>query len=399
MSRAESAVAVSLFANDRGTSGIGRYLKSVVPHLIDAIPESSFHLFAAREDLAVFAGCFERFGPRVRWHLTRAFWNRPPPSLLWHTAWWDFAARRAGADVLYLPAGNRRLAPFARLPSVAVVHDLSWLHMHGKYDPLRDLYLRRLLPWMIRRSTRIVAISRSTEDDLVQLAGCPPDRITRIANGFDATAFHPRDPAASREELQRDGLELPERFLLYVSRLEHPGKNHVTLLAAYRRLLDRRPDLPEHLVFAGGRWNGAEAIDATIRDLNLGDRVRSLGFVADKHLPLLYATATALVFPSLFEGFGLPVIEAQACGLAVAGADCSSIPEVLGGAGLLFDPRDPEAIADAISVLVEQPDRRAELARRGIENARKYTWEATAAATARLLREVIDARRAHTDRA
>lgn len=395
----EAAVAVSLFANDRGTSGIGRYLKSVVPCLVEAMPEAAFHLFAARADLPVFAGCFERFGSRVTWHTSSTFWNRPPPSLFWHAARWDRAARRAGADALYLPAGNRRLAPFARLPSVAVVHDLSWLHMRGKYDPLREFYLRRLLPWMIRRSTRIIAISQSTEDDLVRLAHCPPQQIVRIANGFDATAFHPRDTAASRGELQRDGVRLPEHFLLYVSRLEHPGKNHVNLLAAYRRLLDRRPALAEHLVFAGGRWNGAEAIDAAIRDLGLGDRVHCLGFVADRHLPMLYATATALVFPSLFEGFGLPVIEAQACGLAVAGADCSSIPEVMGGAGLLFDPLDPESIAEAIATLVDHPDRRAELARRGIENARSYTWEATAAATARLLREVIDARRAHTDRA
>lgn len=394
----ELGVAVSLFANDRGTSGIGRYLKSVVPRLVEAMPEAAFHLFAAREDLPVFAGCFEGFGPRVRWHPSSAFWNRPPPSLLWHAAAWDRAARRAGAEVLYLPAGNRRLAPFARLPSVAVVHDLSWLHMRGKYDPLRGLYLKKILPWMIRRATRIIAISRSTEDDLVHLAGCPPQRITRIANGFDATAFHPRDAGASRQRLAKDGLALPERFLLYVSRLEHPGKNHVGLLAAYRRLLDRRPDLPEHLVFAGGRWNGAEAIDAAIHDFGLGDRVHTLGFVADAHLPLLYATATALVFPSLFEGFGLPIIEAQACGLAVAGADCSSIPEVLGGAGLLFDPLDPEAIAGAIATLLDRPDLRAELARRGIENARGYTWEATAAATAQLLREVIDERRAHSDR-
>ncbi|MBP9143252.1 MAG: glycosyltransferase family 4 protein [Thermoanaerobaculia bacterium] len=399
MPRADCAVAVSLFANDRGNSGIGRYLKSVVPRLVDAMPEATFHLFAARADQSVFAGCFERFDARVRWHLTSDFWNRPPPSLVWHAAWWDHAARRAGADALYLPAGNRRLAPFARLPSVAVVHDLSWLHMKGKYDPLRELYLRRLLPWMIRRSTRIIAISRSTESDLVQLAGCPPGRITRIANGFDATQFHPRDAAASRAQLQQAGVELPERFLLYVSRLEHPGKNHVTLLAAYRRLLDQRPDLAERLVFAGGRWNGAEAVDAAIADLGLEDRVRRLGFVADAHLPLLYATATALVFPSLFEGFGLPVIEAQACGLPVAGADASSIPEVMGGAGLLFDPLDPQAIATAITTLIDQPALRAELARRGLENARSYTWEATATATARLLRQVIDERRAESHRA
>lgn len=390
-SAAEPSVALSLFANDGGRSGIGRYLKALLSGLVRELPRSEFHLYLAAQDLPVFAGEVASHASRIHWHPTRNLWNRPPLSLLWHAAVFGGAARRHGADVIYLPAGNRRLAPFASLPTVAVVHDLSWLHVKGKYDRFRGLYQHRLLPWMIRRTTRVIAISRSTEEDLVDLAACPRDRIVRIANGYDAAVFHPRDPGASRAELQRAGLDLPERFLLYVSRLEHPGKNHVTLLAAYRRLLDRRPDLAHDLVFAGGRWNGAEQVDAAIRDLGLQSRVRTLGFVDDAHLPRLYATASALVFPSLFEGFGLPVIEAQACGLPVAAAGVSSLPEVVGDGGLLFDPLDPDSIAEAIATLLDRPERVAELVERGFANARKYTWESTSAATARILREVARA--------
>ena len=387
----ELVVAVSLFANDRGTSGIGRYLKSVVSRLPAADPGVRLLLFVAREDLPVFAGFDERDGGRVRFVPVADRWNSPPLSLLWHAFAFPRAAARAGASVIYLPAGNRRLVPFGALPTLAVVHDLSWLHMEGKYDLARELYLRRFLPWMIRRSTRVVAISESTERDLVALAHCPAARITRVGNGFDATVFHPRDAGASRRELAAAGLELPPRFLLYVSRLEHPGKNHVGLLRAYRRLLDRRPDFPDDLVFAGGRWNGAEAVDRALAELGLESRVHRLGFVADEHLPHLYATARGLVFPSLFEGFGLPILEAQACGLPVAGSALSSIPEVIGDAGLLFDPHDPDEIAAAIERLATDDARRSEMIDRGLANARRHTWEATAAATARLLREIAGA--------
>ena len=386
---AELSVAVSLFANDRGRSGIGRYLQNVVGRLPAADPELRLLLYVAREDLPVFSGLFAADDPRARFVAVDDRWNAPPASLLWHAVRFPALARQAGARVLYLPAGNRRLAPFSPLPTVAVVHDLSWLHMRGKYDFARQLYLRGLLPWMIRRATRVVAISGSTEQDLVALAACDPRRLVRIGNGYDAQVFQPREAAASRAALAAaGGRSLPARFLLYVSRLEHPGKNHVGLLRAYRRLLDRHPDLAEDLVLAGGRWNGAEAVEREIVALGLGERVHLLGYVADEQLPLLYATARALVFPSLFEGFGLPILEAQACGLPVAGSAVSSIPEVIGEAGLLFDPHDPVAIADAVERLLFDDELRGDLARRGLENAHRHTWEVTAAATARLLREV-----------
>jgi glycosyltransferase involved in cell wall biosynthesis len=181
------------------------------------------------------------------------------------------------------------------------------------------------------------------------------------------------------------GRRLPERFLLYVSRLEHPGKNHVGLLRGYRAVLDRDPSFPYDLVFAGSRWNGAEAVDAAITELGLGERVHLLGFVEDAALPHLYRSARALVFPSLFEGFGIPILEAQASGLPVAGANVSSIPEVVGEGGLLFAPADLEATADAIVRVALDEKLRAELVRKGLENAGRYTWEAAAASTLEVL--------------
>ncbi len=397
--RRDLTVAVSLFANDRGRSGIGRYLKEVTAALVAADPDVAWRLFVADGDRKVFDGIAPGDGDRIRWIGVPDLWNEPALSPLWHAFRFPSLAAASGADVIYLPAGNRRLVPFSPRPTVAVVHDLSSFHVQGKYDPLRMLYIRRLMPWLIRRSTRVITISTSSAKDIVELAGYPADRLTIIGNGFDRRVFSPGGANESLAALAAMGRRLPRGFLLYVSRLEHPGKNHVGLLHAYRGVLDREPAFPYDLVFAGSRWNGAEAVDAAITELGLAERVHLLGFVEDAALPHLYRAARAMVFPSLFEGFGIPILEAQASGLPVAGANVSSIPEVVGAGGILFDPSDPSSIADAVLRVALDDTLRAELVRSGFENAERYTWEATAARTLEVLRDAAGrglARAAHT---
>jgi glycosyltransferase involved in cell wall biosynthesis len=386
-------VAVSLFANDRGRSGIGRYMASILPALFAADPRVAWRLFVAREDRGVFSSALPADDPRITVVEVDDAWNAPAASLVWHALRLPFAAHEAGADVIYLPAGNRRLAPFGGIPSVAVVHDLSSFHVRGKYDALRNVYVTRVMPWLIRHSTRVITISTSSAYDIVTLAHYPQDRLTIVGNGYDRALFHPRPAAEARAALAAAGLGLPHRYLLYVSRLEHPGKNHVGLLEAYRRVLDGDSAFPDHLVFAGGRWNGAEAVDEAIARLGLASRVHLLGFVPDGALPPLYAAARAFVFPSLFEGFGIPLIEAQASGIPVAGAAVSSIPEVLGDSGLLFDPHDEGAIADALVRISRDETLRAGLVERGEVNIRRFTWEHAAQCTLDVLREAAGDRR------
>jgi glycosyltransferase involved in cell wall biosynthesis len=164
--------------------------------------------------------------------------------------------------------------------------------------------------------------------------------------------------------------------LLYVARLEHPGKNHVALLEAYARL--RAEGVRHKLVLAGPRWNGAEAIDAAVASLGLGEHVVFTGFVAGDDLPGLYAGASVFVFPSLYEGFGIPLLEAMACGTPACVANTSSLPEVAGDAALLFDPRDPRDIADAIHRLITDDVLRARLRARGLKRCGEFTWERSA---------------------
>ncbi len=384
-------VGVSLFANDRGRSGIGRYMVELVFRLLETGGDLRWHVWLAEEDLGVFPFLVDS-SPHVTVHPVPDVWNRPALSVLWHAVRLPGELRRVGADVLYLPAGNRRLAPAAGVPTVAVVHDLSAFHVEAKYDPARMLYIRRVLPWMIRRLDRVIAVSSSTACDVVALAGVAAGRVHVVGLGYDSEMFRPRDPEGCRRRLAEAGLHLPAAYLLYVSRLEHPGKNHVGLVRALATILDRDPQFGADLVFGGSRWPGAEAIDREIEAAGLGDRIHLLGFVPDRVLPDLLGASLALVFPSLFEGFGLPILEAQASGVPVACADVSSLPEVAGGAAELFDPHDTGDIADCMARVATDAALRARLREAGLANAARYSWSAAAEATLGLLREVAGVR-------
>jgi glycosyltransferase involved in cell wall biosynthesis len=275
---------------------------------------------------------------------------------------------------VFLPSGNRRLGIRYGVPSVATVHDLSQLHVPQKYDAARMFYATRVLPALIGRQDRVVTVSSSTRADVLDRTSVGTERIDVVPNGVDLTRYSALGAGDVAPVMQRLGIDQP--YVLYVARLEHPGKNHVTLLQAYARL--RAQGIEHKLVLAGPRWDGAEAIDAEVTRLGLEQHVVFLGFVATADLPALYAGAAAFVFPSLYEGFGIPLLEAMACGTPCCVANVSSLPEVAGDAALLFDPRDPAAIADAMHRLLSDALLRTRLRRRGLERCKEFTWDRSA---------------------
>jgi glycosyltransferase involved in cell wall biosynthesis len=202
----------------------------------------------------------------------------------------------------------------------------------------------------------------------------------------DHGAFHPRDREETREALRRE-LGLARPYVLFVSRIEHPGKNHVGLIRAFALLKSRHPDLPHELVLAGPDWTRAEEVHREATGSPASADIRFLGSLRADLLSRLYAGADAFAFPSLFEGFGLPVLEAMASGVPVACSNVSSIPEVAGDAAEMFDPSDPGAIADALG-------REARVAA-GLARAATFSWQRTAEATREVLRRAAgQARRA-----
>ena len=288
-------------------------------------------------------------------------------SMLYHLFVLPFRIRRLRPDLCILPAANRRALAWYPVPTVAVVHDLSQYHVPAKYDAFRLFYVKRLLPFFVRRATSVVAISQSTARDLLRFWRMPETKVSVVYNGFTP-------PKGTESTEGRRGQTAG--CVLYISRLEHPGKNHVGLIEAYgklpRDLAERHP-----LVLVGGDWNGAEAVHAAAEASPYRDLIQIRGFVADADLPAIWADAAAYVFPSRFEGFGLSLLEAMSAGIPCACSRTSSLGELGAGVAELFDPAAPEEIAAAL-VKILTGDNAARLAA-GRAKAAGFSWARCAA--------------------
>jgi glycosyltransferase involved in cell wall biosynthesis len=308
-------------------------------------------------------------------------------NILWHQTRLPSLLRKHGCNLLHIPS-YRRIVAAPGVPQVVTIHDLAPFRLAGKYDALRMFYGRQVVKRLARRAAEIIAVSRTTADDVRTFFAVDPARLTVVYNGIDHGRFRPLD----RESVPA---RLPVTagwtggWWIYVARLEHPAKNHLRLIAAYEQLCERAPGEAGHLVLAGADWHGADVIHAAIARSPVRDRIHCAGFVADDDLPAWYAGARALVFPSLFEGFGLPPIEAMACGCPVLSSDRGSLREVVGDAAHIFDPEDTTAIAGAMIGLAENPAEQDELRRLGFARAAQFRWERCADETISLYRRAL----------
>lgn len=363
---------ISAFAGDNGKSGISQYMKHVLKRMPQMSDDDSYVLFMSESDRSFFD--FEH--PRID-VVTVADWvGKPMVNILWHLFYLPALLSRHNCDCVYMPAGNRRLAWWYGLPSIGTVHDLSQLHVPGKYDAMRMFYATKILPRMMQRLTHVISVSKSTRKDLVNFAGVDPERIDVVYNGADLERYSP-DHRDQGKQLVLNKYGITNPYILYTARLEHPGKNHVNLLDAFARLKEKS-GLPHHLVLAGSPWYGADAIYAVARDLGIEEFVCFAGFVNDSDLPSLYAGADLFVFPSLFEGFGIPLLEAMASGTPVCASNVSSIPEVVKNAGLLFDPEDADDMAASMLQIILDNSLRKKLIQRGLRQSALFSWDDSA---------------------
>ena len=268
------------------------------------------------------------------------------------------------------------------MPCVVTVHDLSFTRRPELFGVRDRLLLGGLVPGSVRRARRVIAVSEFTRDDLIDRYDLPPEQVVAIPNGV-AERFRP-DPEAAEAARARFGLERP--FALFVGALQ-PRKNATTLVEAFSRLTAAHPEL--ELVIAGGDRGGLEAVQTRIVAYGLEERVRLLGHVPEAQLPGLYGAAALLVFPSLYEGFGLPALEAMACGTPVCASSTTGLGEAVGEAGVTFDPSSPEQIAASMAMVLESEALAGRLREAGIARAARFTWRRSAEATAEVYREAL----------
>jgi glycosyltransferase involved in cell wall biosynthesis len=276
----------------------------------------------------------------------------------------------------------------APIPQVATIHDCAPFILREKYDFFRGFFGRSIVPRIARQVDHIITVSDTTARDVVSFMKVPADQITAIPNGIDHSMFRPQDPQAIEDFRRRHRLNEP--FFLYVARLEHPAKNHLRLIQAFESLLSEG-SFSGQLIMPGAPWHGASIIEEAVSRSPFRDRIRLEGFVDNLELPLWYAAAEALIFPSLMEGFGLPLLEAQACSTRIACSNSTSLPEVSGPAGLLFDGLNPASITDAMRQLatMSTTERRAREIQ-GIDWAAGFTWSAHATRAIDAYRRVLD---------
>ncbi len=279
---------------------------------------------------------------------------------------------------------------WGRYRRVVTVHDLIYARFPEAHAGMRDKGMRVLVPWAARRSQRLIADSQSTRADLIALLGLSPERIDVVPLGLGALAR--AQPAAERDVRER--FALGERSVALSLSAKRPHKNLLALIGALALIpAERRPVL----VLPGYATAYETELRARATALGLGADVRFPAWVSSAELEGLWAIARAFVFPSLYEGFGLPVLEAMARGVPVACSDASSLPEVAGEAALLFDPRDERQIAGALSRLLEDEQLRQTLIARGSARAREFTWARTARLTLDSYRLALGQVRAATD--
>jgi len=373
-------VGLTTFGCDHGRSGIGRYLYSLLRATVTISQKPVFSVHGSPEDDAAFE--ITQRGGHFDPH---SIAGGAMSEILWHQGRLPAIARRQNWDVAFFPAANRRLSAQLGCPKVGVVHDLSPCHVTGKYDGARQFYVRKVIPRLVRGLQRVITVSESTRLDVARFAGLPMERIQVVPNAVDHSHYQPLGRGRSRGRVATTYAQ-DRPYLLYVSRLEHPGKNHVRLIRAFERLLARN-SLPHELIFAGPDWTRAECIHQAAAASEVSSRIRFLGRVSERMLPSLYCAADALVFPSLYEGFGLPLLEAMACGTPVICSNTSSLPEVANRAALLFDPVDPDDIARCMRRVLQDRDLARELRLRGRARSQEFTWERTARETFRVLSE------------
>lgn len=297
---------------------------------------------------------------------------------------WALSAElaRHGLDIFHTPEG----IPPARggRRTVLTIHDLHYLHYPQFMTAASRRYYNTQIAWAVQRADHILVSSESTRRDLSALLDVPEDKMTLHALGVDA-AFQPLPAAALDAVRARYGL--PQTYLLFVGTFE-PRKNIPGLLEALARLHADRADVPP-LVLAGRRGWLYDDIFARAEALRIDEHLIWLENVPWHDLPALYNGAALLALPSHYEGFGLTALEAMACGTPPVVADRSSLPEVVGEAGLLVDPDDPASIADALARLLDDSALHARLRAAGLARARTYTWRATAETVLAVYRRVL----------
>lgn len=364
-------IAIDYTAAINQSAGIGRSVRGLVSALAEVDHTNSYLLVHARPN----ADGESRYPTAPNFSSRQLRFDERTLTILWHRLGIPLPVDWLVGPIDLFHSPDFVLPPLRKARGVLTVHDLAFLLLPECADERLRAYLERVVPRSARRADMIVADSENTKNDVICLLGAPPDRVEVVPGGVDPTFRPEKDEARLRRVCASIGVG-EEPFILYVGVIE-PRKNLNRLMDAFA-LLKARCKIPHKLVIVGRRgWLWEDIVSHATRSQFAQD-ILFPGFVLDELLPSLYTAAAVFAFPSLYEGFGLPPLEAMACGTPVMASMAASLPEVVGEAGLLVDPQEPEQMSAALELLVLDNRLRADLRRKGLQRAATFTWRAAA---------------------
>lgn len=357
--------------------GSETYLRSLLANMREVGPDHAYVLFTNRENHETFAD--EDNLVRVLCPIRATF---RPARILWEQTCLPIQALRQKLDVLLSPGfTSPSVCP---CPSVVTIYDLQHVRHPEHFYRSHLIFWNLMVGLSARRAAKVLTLSEHSRRDIIETYGIEASKVIVTPLAADAVF----NPHYTREEVEgakmRHGLSRP--YLLCVS-TSHPHKNIERLIDAFELLADEG-QIPHELVLVGVQGFAAERIARRVEASPRRSSIRNLGWVSESDLPLLYAGAEAMVYPSTFEGFGLPVLEAMACGIPVVVSRAASLPEVVGDAGLLFDPMDTAEMAAQIRRVIGDSDLRKELRTRGLDHCANFSWNETARRTLEQLESV-----------
>jgi glycosyltransferase involved in cell wall biosynthesis len=366
-------IGILVYGLERRTTGIGRHSIESIRHLVKLHPEWEIVLLAAGGT----GGLKDLNLPTI--HLKAKL---APVVLSYGQLELAYWAQRLQLDMLHDTSGMTALSliPASTKRIVTIYDVIPWIYPQSSTAWDRLVY-RHWLPKIAHHCDAVLTISENSKADITRYLHVPAEKIHNISAGYSPN-FQPVDTP----EIIRQRYHLPESYILYVGSVEE-RKNLVRVLWAFAQI--RQAGFQQHLVIVGPQKWKYGAIKAAIDEANLGEFVSFTGYVADSDLPALYSGAELFVFPSLYEGFGLPVLEAMACAVPVVTSNNSSLAEIAGHGALQVDPFDTNAIAQAMLAILQNPDLARQLREAGLKQAKVFSWEHTARMTAEVYRQVM----------
>lgn len=346
------------------------YIRNLVKWLLKIDKDNTYVIFINKES----RGIFDEFGSGIEVVLCPIQASSRPVRILWEQFMLPFQIWHYKINIL-LSAGMT--SPFfCPSTSVLVIHDLQHINQPRNFSWFYLFFLKNIIYLSTKTADGIVVISEKVKQDLIKFYKIPPENIAVVHHAADHNMFFVRD----KDEVVsvRVKYNLPERFVLYIAS-SLPHKNHERLLQAFRIVKERVPGIK--LVLIGARDKGYDVISKRIKEIGLEDDIIFLGWLPFKDIPMIYCASDVFVFPSVHEGFGLPILEAMACGIPVVCSNIEPLTEVAGNAAFFVDPYSPSDIADGILSVIQDQQLQKNLIEKGFKKAGEFTWRNTALKT------------------